>query len=378
MEPIRQYWGVSVLPSNRTPIWVVGAAILVALAGMWGLYTSDGAAKARERDERLSNARSGSPVETVPTLEVEIVTAKRVADAEIVELTGVLEPIRSTWVAAEVAGRIIEVPAEEYAPIEAGGLLVQLDAALAEAELIRARALHALAKDELERQQRLGKHSVASEADLDRASAEERRSYAGLLEARARLAYTRITSPFDGLVNALDLDPGAYVQPGTRIAEILDISHVELTVLVGDRQIPALTPGVAARVRVDPLGNQLFEGRIVRVGRAPQGNTQRYPVVVALDNSRGLLFPGMLAQVQIEVGTAQRIRVPARALLREFELDYVFVLDEADASRRVRVATRPIPFRPDQVEIESGLSEGDRIVVTAVHQLHDGMRVRVR
>ena len=115
-----------------------------------------------------------------------------------------------------------------------------------------------------------------------------------------------------------------------------------------------------------------------RVARAAQGESQRYPVIVALDNSDGRLLPGMLAHARFEVGSAPAIRVPARAILNEFEVDYVYVLDENDAVRRVRVATRPVPFRPDQVEIESGLDEGARVVVTAVSQLRGGMRVLVR
>jgi len=377
-ETIGQYLNVNWLTSNKTSVVVLGLAFLISIAAYWGLRTSDGAVKARERDARLEDARSSDRHEEAPSFEVEVLVVKEASSTELLELAGVLEPVRATWVAAEIAGRVIEVPVEEYSTIVAGGLLVRLDASLPEAELIRAKASHALAKDELERQQRLGKRSVASEAELDRATAEERRSYAALLEARTRLGRTQIKAPFDGLINSLELDPGAYVQPGTNIAEILDVRAVEVTVLVGDRQISALHANADVRVRIDPLGNERFEGRIVRVGGAPQGGSQRYPVVVELDNSEGRFLPGMVATLEFTVGKAIAIRLPARAILHEFELDYVFVLDDEDASRRVRVITRPVPFRPDQIEIRSGLSDGDRIVVTAVSKLRDGMRVLTR
>jgi membrane fusion protein (multidrug efflux system) len=363
---------------NRTSATVLALTGLVVLLSYWGIYTSDGATKARERDARRAEAVASGPREAAPNLEVEVVTATKTPKTEIVELAGVLEPVRSTWVASELAGRIIEVPVEEYSPIEAGGVLVRLDSALPRAELIRATAAHDLAESELRRQQSLGRSSVASEAELERARAEERRSYASLLEARTQLERTRITAPFDGLVNSLDFDPGAYVQPGTRIAEIVDVSRIELTLLVSDRQIEAMRPGATVQVRVDPLGNQPFEGRIARVGGAPRDEDQRYPVVVELDNAARRLRPGMLARAQFEVGSAPAMRVPARAVLREFELDYVFVVDDRDSVRRVRVETRPVPFRPDQVEIEEGLADGDRVAVEAIAQLRDGMRVLVR
>ena len=327
------------------------------------------------------------PCRRVPRAAQACSAARRIVRAEkapdIVELAAPLEPVRETWVAAEIAGRIVAVPATEYAPIREGELLVRLDDALPRAELIRAEASHRLARAELERQERLEGRSVASEAELDGARAEERRSFAALLEARTRLAHTRIKAPFDGLVNALDLDPGTYVQPGTRIAEILDLSTLEMTVLVGDRQIGALAPDQPARVRVDAVGNAIVEGRIARVGGAPQDGGQRFPVVVALPatptgDDAAAIRPGMLAHVQLEVGSASAIRVPSRALVREFELDYVFVVEAEDVVRRVRVATRPVPFRPDRVEITSGLEDGARIAVGGVDQLRTGLRVIVR
>lgn len=362
---------------------VLFAAALIGLLAAWGFYSSEGAAKARERDARLAAAQEDGPRELAPTLEVETEVARAIPSAEIVELAGRLEPVRSTWVSAEIAGRIVAVPATEHAPITAGAVLVELDPALPRAELIRAEASHRLAKAELERQQRLGKRSVASEAELDAAVAEERRSYAALLEARTRLAQTRIAAPFDGLVNALELDPGTYVQPGTPIAEVLDLSVLEITVLVGDRQVGSLAPGANAKVRVDVLGDVPFEGRIARVAGAPVDEGSRYPVVVALavpeaGTPARRPLPGMVAQVQFEVGRASAIRLPARAVLDEFELQYVYVLDAEDRAQRLRVSTRPVPFRPDRVEITSGLEDGVRVVVTAVDQLRNGMRVLVR
>jgi membrane fusion protein, multidrug efflux system len=360
---------------KRTPVVVLVLAGLVFLLALWGFYSSDGAVKARERDARLATAQESGPTEAAPTLSVESLLATRKPAIELVELAGVLEPVRSTWVASETMGRIVEVGVDEHSRVSAGDLLVRLDASLSEAELIRSRASHQLAKDELDRQQRLGSQSVASQAELDRSRAEERRSYAALLEARTRLGHTRITAPFEGLVNSLDLDPGAYVQPGTRVAEILDVSRIEVAVPVSDRQIGAIHVGAIVDVRVDPLGNAFSKGRVVRVGGAPRAETQRYPVVVELDNPEGKLLPGMLAHVRIELGQVPSIRIPARAVLHEFELDYVFVLDSRNVAHRVRVATRPVPFRPDQVEISAGLSEGDRVVTTAISQLHEGLRV---
>lgn len=86
----------------------------------------------------------------------------------------------------------------------------------------------------------------------------------------------------------------------------------------------------------------------------------------------------MLAHVRLEIGRAPALRVPARSVIREFELDYVFLVDEADVVRRARVNTRPVPFRPDLVEITRGIDEGDRVAINGVEQLRAGLRVIAR
>jgi len=85
------------------------------------------------------------------------------------------------------------------------------------------------------------------------------------------------------------------------------------------------------------------------------------------------MFPGMLAHALLEVGRVPAIRLPVRALIREFELDYVFVIDADNRARRLRVVTRPVPFRPDQFEVREGLEEGQRVAVSGVSQLREGL-----
>ena len=366
---------------RRIPLVVLGVACVVLVLSFIGFYTSDAARKGRERDARLAEAQGQTrqPGRTLPT--VEIFRARSESAADWIELSGLLEPIRSTWVAAEIAGRIVEVAAQEHAVVPRNALLVQLDPALPQAEVIRAEANHRLAELELERQEKLGSRSVASEAERDRAVAEERGSYAALLEARKRLDQTRIRAPFAGVVNSLDLDPGAYVAPGTRIAEVLDVATLEIEVEVNDRQVGAIHAGDEARLRIDPLGNDVVVGRVARVARAPHPETQRYPVIVALENSEGRMLPGMLARVELEVGRSEAIRVPARAVVREFELDYVFAVipngSRTGTVERVRVQTRPVPFRRDWVEIRGGLDGHDWVATSGIDQLRSGDSVRL-
>ncbi len=144
----------------------------------------------------------------------------------------------------------------------------------------------------------------------------------------------------------------------------------------------ALAGGDAVEVSVDVFPGERFAGRILRVGRAPDARTGRYPVPVRVPNPDERLLPGMLGTVHLELGAARpALAVPRSAVRREFELDYVFVLEEGTEGgihvRRQRVATRPLPFRPEQLEVTEGLEGGERIAVSGVRELRDGARVSV-
>jgi membrane fusion protein (multidrug efflux system) len=253
---------------------------------------------------------------------------------------------------------------------------------------LRARAAHGLAVTELERQGGLAEREVASEAQLDRASNEERASYAALLDARAalsdartRLEKTTITAPFAGVVNSLDLEPGAYLQPGQAVVELLDLSAIEVEFGVTDREVVALQVGDPVSLRVDVFPEEWFAGSIAQVGRAADEQTRKYPVQARVPNRDGRLLASMLGEVRFSVGdSSPAIWIPRRALLREFELDYVFVLEGEGSTpivSRRRVKTRPVPFRPGLIEVLEGLTDAERVAVSGVRELREGQRVRI-
>lgn len=378
------------------------AALLVAIAVLL-MRTSPSARSAREAEARrapASEATSRTPgaLAGPPTRTVDAVTATPGEARTIVDLAGVLEPVRHVVIGAEVAGRVVSVEAEEHTRVEAGDLLVRLDPALpraaveqARGALLRAETTLKLAAAELARQQQLSRQGVASTAELERAESEERSAAASVAEARAalldaetRLAKTEIRAPFGAVVSTLDLEPGAYLNPGQPVAELADLSEVELEVGLSDREILAVSDGDPVRVSVRALSGRWFDGRIVRPGRTADAQTRKYPVAVRVPNPEGLLLPGMLGTVRFELGDARTVlRVPRRSVFREFDLDYVYVLEPDDADdgavvRRRRVTTRAVPFRPEQIEVLEGLDAGERVAASGIGDLREGLRVRTR
>jgi RND family efflux transporter MFP subunit len=390
---------VKIASTSRVPLVILVLAGVAVAGGLWLLRTSPGARAERERAATLARSEApGSETRPAPALAVDAVVAVRRSARSRVDLSAVLEPVRSVVVGAEIAGKVVEVVSTEHEHVAAGDLLVRLDPELpgavadrVRASLVRAQATARLARADLQRQKDLSARGVSSAAELERAESQAATTEAQVVEARAqlaeaetRLAKTRITAPFAGVVTRLDLEPGAYVQPGGPVAWLVDLSEIEIEVQVGDRQVVALRSGNPVEVEVDAFPGESFKGRILRVGRAPDADTNRYPVPIRVPNPAERLLPGMLGSVRFALGDARSsLELPRSALRREFELDYVFVLealDEGDGlavARRRRVATRTLPFRPDRIEVTDGLAEGERVAVTGVRELQEGTRVQV-
>ena len=386
---------------RRVPLIVLSVALALTAIGLGLNWSSEAARTERERQQRLSAAeqQDGAGAGRIAVVAVDAARIEISESRVVVDIAVTLEARRSVWIGAEVAGRIVEVPVEEHDHVHADQVLMRLDAKLPEAalararaSLLRARSTYTLAMHEHGRQQNLSGRGVGSEADFDRSESEQMRSDASVAEASAavvdaetRVEKTRITAPFAGTISELDLEPGAYVRVGDPVARLSDLSEIEIEVGVDDRQILALGAGDRARLSVDAFPGEWFEGVVAGLARTPDPLTRKYPVPVRVSNADGRLLPGMLGRVRFELGDASpTLRIPRRAVYREFEVDYLYVLEAGEGgdgqsrvSRR-RVVVETVPFRPDLLAVKTGLEPGERIAISGIRELRDGLLVQVR
>ncbi len=372
------------MKSKRVSLFVFAVAAVLAAVGVGLLVTSPS-----QRPEAVADV---TEVQTAATRVPGLTVARRVVRDRI-EVPGVVKPIRRVLLAAEVDGRVVSLGAREHERVRAGQLIVQLDDKIrkvalerAEAAVVRTRSTHRLAGLALDRLRQLFGQGVSSQAELDRATSEERAAFGALGEAEAMrkeaselLAKTTIRAPFDGVLNGFDLEVGDRLQIGGRIGEVIDLSQVEIEIGVTDKQVIALQPGDPVTFAVGVYPGRSLHGTIRRIGSALNATTRKFPVEVIADNADGLLLPGMIARVACEVGDGHPVmRIPRQATQEEFGLTYVFVLEDEDdrlVARRRRVEVRPVPFRPAELQVTEGIEPGERIAASNLRDLSDGVRV---
>ena len=211
---------------------------------------------------------------------------------------------------------------------------------------------------------------------LKAAQAQKDAVEAQIVSAQKSLEDASVTSPISGTVSACTVTEDTLLSTaGGAPFTIIDTSKVNLSVGVSEQIINSLHSGDAVQVTVSSASSEPFEGVIKTVSPAA-GQTGTYEIKVELSNPDGMLKPGMFAEVVFTKEKRENtIVLPRSAVLSDAEQEYVFV-ENSGTVQKIVVQTGI--DNGDEIEIVSGLSQGDRVVIKGQEYLSDGTAVTVQ
>jgi RND family efflux transporter MFP subunit len=336
--------------------------------------------------------------------------------------SGYVTARRRATVSSKLTGKVVEVLVEEGMAVRAGQVLARLDDTtlrryleLAEAELAASRRTAAEtevrlkeARQTLARASALVRDGISGQAELDRAEAE-----VDALKARLDLTREQVTvaerqvalrqsdlndtvirAPFSGIALSKDAQPGEMVSPvsagggftRTGISTIVDMASLEIEVDVNESFINRVTPGQKVEATLDAYPDWKIPSHVIAI--VPTADRQKATVLVRIGFEQ--LDPRILPDMGVKVaflGAAQPAPVAASAAARPALLvpkaavrtdqgqSIVFVVAGDRVERR---AIRTGDAKGDLVEVVSGLSAGERVVIEGPPELADGRAVIVR
>ena len=305
------------------------------------------------------------------------VEARPVALTHPVEAT--LEAVNQATLAAQMAGRIMELKVDAGDRVAKGAVLLRIDAteateavAGAEAGVAQAQANLVNAKAAYERTRTLTERKFVSSSALDQAraaydaaAAQLRAARAGRGQAAAQQAHATVVAPLSGLVAARHVEAGEMAQPGRALVTVYDPAAMRAVVDVPQQRLAGLT-GAALEARVElPGSGRWLDAAAVTILPAADPRTHTVRLRVDLPPGQGGLVPGMFARVHFATGEAARIMVPASAVLRRGELTAVYVTGGEGGFRLRQIRTGEV--RPDgDVEVLSGLVGGEEVALDPV------------
>jgi membrane fusion protein (multidrug efflux system) len=288
--------------------------------------------------------------------------------------TGTLRALREVKIYTQEEGRITALPVYEGDRVETGEVVVRLDDALIKAQLARATATRKQAEQNLNRLKELRGKKLVSEDEYARAQTQVEVSEADEQLLRTRLGYTTITSPLTGVVSERLSEPGNVAERYQHLLTLSDPSSLVTELPVSELILPDLAVGDVARVRIDALGDRVYEGRIIRIYPALDPVTRRGTIEVEIAPVPAGAAPGQLCRVELSTRAAHRRVIPFSALRRDETSEYVFILDGEGRAQRVEV-TSGLRLA-EKVEITQGLEDGQQVITRGFLGLIPGKAVK--
>jgi len=328
-------------------------------------------------DDKGGQARRQGPsrdhLVTVFTAEHAPVAARR-------EHPGSLHFHRLVRIHSQEEGRIVELEVFEGDLVAQDNLLVRLEDDLLRAQLDKARATKRQKQLDLQRQEGLRSRRAVSEDELAQArtaaltvaltvaQAEER-----LLETR--LAFTRIRAPFTGVITERQVEPGDFVTKNSHLLTLADPTSLIAEVYTSELILPRFELGDLVELRIDALGPDRFEGQILRIHPALARTSRQTVVEVVMDPIPEGARAGQFVLATLGIGAIYRLLVPFRAVRRDQDGEFLWVLgDENTVERRL---VRTGLHITDRIEILESLEPGERVVTRGFLGLMEGKPVQV-
>ncbi len=372
--------------------------LLLACLGAFGLVAS------------APSVENVTPERSVPA--VRIRTPQPESLRLRVHSQGTVAPRTQSALVPEVSGRIVWVSPALVSGgfFEHGEALLKIERRSYEMAVERSRASLSRAESELEfatseltRQQGLSARKVASNAKLSQARRSEQVAEANVAEARVALAQaewdlerTEIVAPFDGRVREENVDIGQVVSPGASMGSIYATDYAEIRLPVPDHQLAFLRlPRLGVeegrelpRVQLRALfagREHTWLGRVVRTEGEIDPRSRMVHVVARVEDPYGVksardagneekppLAVGLFVQASIEGRIAENVIVVPRYAMRDN--DHILVVDGKDRlyTRKVEV----LRFDGSEVLIRSSLAADERVCVSPMQVVVEGMRVR--
>jgi RND family efflux transporter MFP subunit len=320
-------------------------------------------------------AKPSSTVEAIPVLVRQVSALNR---TNFIAVSGDVEASRMGNVGFSVPGRVVQVFPEEGDVVQAGEPLAQLDTTEYVLQLSMASAQTRQAEDQFKRLQQMNQQQGIPPADFVKIETGVEQARAQQALVRKHLTDARLVAPISGAIARRGIEVGEQAAPGMPVFTIITTDPIQVRVGVPESEIGRIRVGQTAEVRVPALPNNRFEGRVKLIAAAADPMSRTYNVKISIPNPGRLLRPGMIAEARIQQDSrTNALTIPASSVVRDADgATQVFVYSAKDQkvyARRVTVGSA----YGKEVEVTSGLTATETIVIGGQHRVREGSKVEV-
>lgn len=276
--------------------------------------------------------------------------------------------------AAESSGRVVKLLADQGTYVKVGQTLAIIDAGVLNVDLESAQTILDNAVRDQQRFENAFKTGGVTQQQLDQVRLAVENAKARVAQSKIRVGDANVHATINGVVNKRYVEPGAYVTPGAKLFELVDVSKLKLAVTVSEGQVAQLKIGDTVQVKVSVFPDKTYRGRVTFIA-AKADASLNFPVEIELASNPGnQLRAGMYGTAVFRFGNQTKsLVVPRTAFAGSVSSNQVFVVGNDNIARIRKVIAGRI--MGDKVQILEGVNEGETVITSGQINLVDGSKV---
>ncbi len=306
-------------------------------------------------------------IENLLPAQVTIETVKQERVSSLIEVMGTVQAVDRAIIASRVNGHIVKLPVFLGSQVNKADLLVSISAGEITAQLLQAQAQLAQAQRNLDREKMLHKKKASTLERVKSLEDIKRIAEAYYEEAQTMLDFTRIEAPFAGTITAKAVNIGDLAKAGKPLLTLENDKSLQVIVDVPEALVLKVTTGDQLPVSI-PAAKLKLIGKVTEIAPVTDPLSHTAPIKVAID-SHSDLRPGQFARVTLQGKNSDTILVPKSAVTLFGQIEQIFVANNNKAQLRLVRSGASIN---DKLEILSGLTPGETIIVGSTTKLTDG------
>ncbi len=348
---------------NKKLTIIASALLIIIIVVLVRAFFSDGAASE-------STTAKKKPVQ------VKVAPAAVESISDILELTGSVVPQRIARLASPAEGPVMNLQVREGDRVKMGDVLLSIGRREGiEAQIASYQETVKKEEENLSRTKQLVESQALPGEELDRARAAYENARAQLVKAMEAVQDYSVIAPWDGIVSKVNIRDGDYVVPRAPLVEVYDPANLIVEAAVPERYAAQLRNGLNLTVRLDAFPDSTFKARISRVYPFLEERMRTRTIEVELDADVSIL-PGMFARLQLPLNTRDSATVvPNQAVLVTPAGDRILFVINSDTAERRKVELGI--EQENRVQIVSGVTAGEIVVIAGNENLKPGVEVRV-
>lgn len=288
---------------------------------------------------------------------------------------GTFQAVTDLTVLSETQGQVVKVYKEKGVKAKKGELLAQVENEALQAQVAAAEANFKKLQADLDRFTNLSRSNAVTERQLEDVKIGLKNAEAQYRSAKKNLDNTYIRATTSGNINDDFVQEGAFISPGQKLYEIVDVRKLKLNVKLTASQILNVKEGTRVEMTSPVYPNATFTGKVTAIASKADA-ALKYNVEIELQNaSEKSLKPGMYATAHFNfTGTAESSYLNRNALVGSIQNPQVFIVEKGKA--RLKKITVGEVFN-DKIEVVDGLTPDDKVVVSGQINLAEGTEVKV-